>query len=274
MTPGTDAFFAFARERYRIHLARSSGAPGPWTEDPTLREWRFCNVFREDDRTTAWFRENLREPMREDPGVLFATIAFRWFNKIETGKALLRLLTPEGWNRDRAIEICRGLEHPFTGAYVIKSPNGFDKVTGICNLIEMVHAGQLGAVSLVRGRPLHDAWEILQGFPFLGPFMSFEVVTDLRHTALLSGAPDINLWANPGPGCRRGLDWIAGRKLEKAELLPAMQSLLMLSRFDYNWPEAWPGWEMREVEHLCCEWDKYCRARIGERLKRRYTSKS
>ena len=40
---------------------------------------------------------------------------------------------------------------------------------------------------------------------FFGGFHSYEIVTDLRHTYLLENASDINLWANIGPGCRRGL---------------------------------------------------------------------
>jgi hypothetical protein len=28
--------------------------------------------------------------------------------------------------------------------------------------------------------------------------------------------------------------------------------------------EHWPAWEMREVEHTLCEFDKYERARLGE----------
>ena len=47
-----DEFFATAREGERIRYRRMAGEPYPWTTDPVLREWRFCNVHREHDRTT------------------------------------------------------------------------------------------------------------------------------------------------------------------------------------------------------------------------------
>jgi hypothetical protein len=46
----TERFFAYARERYWIKLRRDQGLPAPWTTDPILQQYRFCNVFRADDR--------------------------------------------------------------------------------------------------------------------------------------------------------------------------------------------------------------------------------
>lgn len=273
--PLTDGFFAFARERYRIHLAKSGGAPGPWTEDPALREWRFCNIFREDDRTTKWFRDNVRGSLRYSRDVLFATIAFRWFNRIETGVQIQdMLLNPTTWSGDEVARRLKNLKHPFTGAYVIKSPDGLPKVEGICRCIDraLLVYEDWARDMMMNQHTLKRAWELLQLLPFMGPFMAYEVVTDLRHTVLLEGASDIMTWANPGPGARRGLAWVAGEDLGKPALLPAMQSLLLLSTLEHNWPRSWPRWEMREVEHTLCEYDKICRARAGQQLKRRYTS--
>jgi hypothetical protein len=61
-------FFRFARERYKIKLAKDAGKPAPWTKDPVLATAYFCNVFREDDRTTVWFREEVRNKLRNNQG--------------------------------------------------------------------------------------------------------------------------------------------------------------------------------------------------------------
>ena len=74
-------------ERHRIHLIKSTSKP--WTLDPILRNYFFTNPFRENDKVTKWFAENIREPLRRYPEVLFATIAFRWYNHIEMGAELL-----------------------------------------------------------------------------------------------------------------------------------------------------------------------------------------
>jgi hypothetical protein len=100
----------------------------------------------------------------------------------------------------------------------------------------------------------------------MGPFMAYEVVTDLRHTAILENAPDIHTWANAGPGARRGLNRVFGKDYGRDDVV-GMRELLKLSR--YMWPSQiegvmQPRWEMREVEHSLCEFDKYERARLGQ----------
>jgi hypothetical protein len=43
----------------------------------------------------------------------------------------------------------------------------------------------------------------------------------------------------------------------------------LLAQANEEWPEAWRPWEMREVEHWLCEYDKWRRGMGGQRLKRR-----
>lgn len=80
-------------ERHAIYLRRKAGEPKPWTDDPILQQFYFTNVYRELDKTTVWFRKNVREPLRDDLRVIFATAAFRWFNYIPTGE----ILRERGW---------------------------------------------------------------------------------------------------------------------------------------------------------------------------------
>jgi hypothetical protein len=47
-------------------------------------------------------------------------------------------------------------------------------------------------------------------------------------------------------------------------MMSIMQEILSFSKSDEYWPQNWPHWEMREVEHTLCEFDKYERARLGE----------
>lgn len=331
-----DSFFAYARERHSTHLRRAAGLPrSEWTQDPILRQYRFCNVYRELDRTTQWFRTNVRDPLRDTPEVLLATVLFRWFNRIETGEAIFSRVRPDtdppnatAWDellgsgsttplRETIIASCG--EGPYvTGSYIIKTPNGMSKLDGVLWCVEQFMRsnvpwwdGRLGQREFAdlclysRANPeeglirLQDLWEWLCQFPFMGPFMAYEVVTDLRHTALLDRAPDIMTWANPGPGAFRGLNRIAGRDLRASvprELaIKEMRALLEYSRHPRYWPQFkrirhdmvdasypsrelmyqmahidregedhWPAWEMREVEHTLCEFDKYERARLDE----------
>jgi hypothetical protein len=265
--------------------------------------------------------------------VLLATVLFRWFNRIVSGEAifqqarsnfveqaqpgetawdeLLRTGSTEGL-RDSLVCWCG--EGPYvTGSYIIKTPNGMSKLDGVLDCVEKfmlqkhLHVDQCSTQSEVaqylldhRGEVrLHDVWAWLREFPYLGDFMAYEVVTDLRHTDLLDHAPDIMTWANPGPGAMRGLNRIVGRRLD--ERIPRelankeMRMLLEYSTRAAHWPqfrrlshntvearypggdlmydmvridsegqECWPSWEMRDVEHTLCEFDKYERARLGQ----------
>lgn len=308
-------FFWFARERQGIYLKRQSGDPWPWTSDHVLQKFRFTNVFRENDATTVWFREKVRDPMHNRPEVLLATVLFRWFNRTTTGEAIFRQIgdwqgrgkAKTAWEwyletndtdvlRSFIVSFC-GKGPYVTGAYIIKTPDGLPKLDGVLWCVDQFRTQEkvfrdrgpemtLGCqnlaslalslnpdLSIEKGVPLslESVWEWLRRFPFLGDFMAYEIVTDLRHTDLLSNAPDIMTWANPGPGAMRGLNRITGRDLNKRQqkylFVTEMRALLELSKSDPSlWPNtsAYPSLEMRDIEHTLCEFDKYERARLGQ----------
>lgn len=299
-------FFEYARKRQRIYLDRKAGLPEPWTDDYVLRRWRFCNVFREDDRVTRWFRERVREPMRYRPEALLATVVFRLFNRIETGRAIFcddDLLDESSAFFDfvrtgktdamrRRIIARIGDRGPYvTGSYIINTPRGFDKLNGVLSVLRQFYetpqpvddslAGNkltmnwrsmtqhiLGPYGQRGGIRLETAWRWFLQFDYIGEFTAYEIVTDLRHTSLLERAPDVDTWANPGPGARRGFNRVTGRKyndkeISRERLILGMRELLLLSRDAKMWPADWPRWELREVEHTLCEFDKYERARTG-----------
>lgn len=279
-----DAFFKYAIERHRIYMARKAGVPKPWTDDPVLQTSRFTNIYRELDRTTVWFREHVRSRLQDRPEVVPAAVIFRWFNRILTGEALFCdpdiayggrtafeqfLKTGELAVLKNAIVAFCGASGPYvTGAYTINTisaPRGLSKLDGVINLV-----GQWWERH--QDWPTHR-WGTLEEFcgwvrsPCLGEFMAYEVACDLRWTPVLENATDINTWANVGPGALRGLNRIHGRPVAQgapqSRTLAEMRDLLEASR--EAWPEGpgWPAWELREVEHTLCEFDKYCRVREG-----------
>src|SRR3954463_360699 len=124
-----DGYFGTARERYQIKLNREAGKPWPWTQDKQFRQWRFCHVHREDDKTTVWFRENIRDPLSARANeevcaenypiwllkIVRATVAFRWFNRIETGEIIKDLLIGK-WDSAEAEHRLAGVSPVVTGA--------------------------------------------------------------------------------------------------------------------------------------------------------------
>ncbi len=282
---GAKKFFEYSRKRYQILLNRRAGMKPPWTDDPVLREWSFCNILREDDKVTIWFRENIREPLRNDPSVLFATIAFRWFNSIEAGEVLKPWLLENKWPigaLKTLLEEQRAQRGKIvTGAYIIKTPPKLSKIDALLSLILKVREKQQELIfELIRPHcTLEQAWDQIRQLSYMGDFTSYEVVTDLRHTFFLENASDINLWANPGPGCAAGLGELffnnrfkfnRHNKEDREYMIELMRDLLCCSKYTQYWPKEWPRWELREVEHTSCEIFKMLKARTGLRLKRRY----
>jgi alpha-glutamyl/putrescinyl thymine pyrophosphorylase clade 1 len=306
-----DAFFAFARERHSIYLRRQAGLPKPWTQDPVLQTNRFTNVFRELDRTTMWFRKHVREPLRARPEVLLAAVVFRWFNRISTGEAIfcqddlfdsggpwLRFVDTGDIRVLRRAILALLPQGPYvTGAYTINTnlaPRGTPKLDGVLWLIREwldCHSDWRDVAEAwlaSSGTTLEQFCQWAQG-PDLGPFMAYEVACDLRHTDLLCRVPDIDTWANAGPGARRGVNRVHGTHpsspVRSDDALASMVWLLGESRDEQYWPQRvaqdaygcnnyglddvtcsgpWPAWELREVEHTLCEFDKYCRVRDGQ----------
>lgn len=286
-------FFAYARERQNILLRRRAGLPREeWTRDPILQRYRFTCVRREDDRTTIWFREHVRDPMRDRPEVLLATVVFRMLNRVEVGEAMFCQPDLGGrtgfdlfYRTEMASELKRnilalvGKRGPFvTGAYIISSPQGKSKLDGVMSVLQNFHrksGWRDVAECMMQKTPysLQEAHVWFRAQPWMGSFHSYEIVSDLRWTSLLDRAPDIMTWAHAGPGARRGLNRIAGRdkrdkSLSQDELVGEMRELLAMSGDEKNWPQKnkrdWPALEMRDIEHLSCEVDKMMRVQNGE----------
>lgn len=285
-----DDFFRYSRERHNVYLLRRNGETAPWTDDPVMNCTSFTNIFRELDRVTIWFRQNIRDPLKHDHFVVPATLIFRWFNRIETGEVIAPMLREKRWDREEAEALIRKAipRGPWvTGAYMVCSgfSNG-DKLTGMLNFIDAMMAWWYGGSgpgigmlkffqNSINPRPMmkmQEAHKALVPLAGLGGFTAYEVVTDLRYTCGVL-KDDRNAWAHAGPGATRGgsrvmhgepWHWSQGNRAHQAELVELMQTLLKMSRKVEWWPQNdpdWPAWEMREVEHTLCEFDKYERVR-------------
>lgn len=292
-------FIHWIEERHLVHTRRQQGLPKPWTDDMVLQNYFFTNPYRENDKVTVWFRENLRNKFDDlqwledngfgpDPTYLpWATVAFRWFNYIPTGRALSEAYLFYNWNGAKAKSILHAREklhfQIFTGAYMIKIENGRSKIDSCCDQITKLWDRRREFYNQLSScTTLEQGWRIIYRIPFIGPFMAYEVITDLRHTSMFNKAPDIMTWCNLGPGAIRGLwrlthDDSSPPKMKGAGTLKNsmefMQKLLALVNETLD--DCCPRFEMREVEHSLCEFDKYCRALFRQgTMKRKYNGVS
>jgi hypothetical protein len=280
-------FLYWIRERHQIYLRRKLGHSKPWTNDTVLQSYFFTNPYRENDKITVWFRENIRDPLKDMRAVIFAIVAFRWFNWIPTGQTLIGDSENRGplenedlfliWNLNEAKRRLRLLDRVFTGAFNISnSGSKKPKIDRVCDdYIQPVweRDREIREVSK-RWNTMQSAHSYLRQFPGLGGsgFMAYEIVCDLRYTGVLDHATDKSIWSNPGPGAKRGINRLLDRPLtapvkdwpyQSVKLLENAKSALRMPL------------EMREIEHSLCEWDKYERARLNDgHMKRTYNGRA
>lgn len=282
-------FWYLMRERHAIYERRREGLPKPWTDDAVLQRYYFTNVYRELDKTTAWFRDAVRTPLRDELDVILATIIFRWFNWIPTGEFLQQRGWLTAWNTTEACEALLARQRDghkiFTGAYMINpgasTREAGPKLNGICGRINTVWADRARLHRLApTWTTLRSAHAALLQYPGLGNFSAYEIVCDLRFTRWLEGASDVRTWANPGPGAIRGFYRLLGRPVRDTNvgsLLPISQTewsshlQRLIEAGAVQCPEL-PPLEARDVEGMLCEFDKYDRGLmgVGGSLKRRY----
>ena len=275
--PHLKEFWYWVNERYKIFRKREAGARKPWTKDPVLQSFRFCNVFREDDKVTKWLRDNWYTPNKMHKNLWFAACVARQINKIET---LEKLGFPRGdlvkWVARAKLKLKKMKENGekiYGGAYVITCGGvSVDKYIYTCDYVLRPIAENPPAFAKRGTWALEVMCRQLRDYLGFGAFIAYEVVSDLRWTRYYSGK-DHMVWANPGPGAKRGIGRVfygdANAKITTKECIERMQQLLAMSPRKKG--KFVPDMEMRDIEHSLCEVDKYLRASIEDRrLKQRY----
>jgi hypothetical protein len=83
-------FFLFCRERQTMWWRRAKGEPRPWSCVEVMNALHFCNIYRELDRGTAYFRSLVLDlPPAKDKvewtrQVLWLSYAYRQVNRVES----------------------------------------------------------------------------------------------------------------------------------------------------------------------------------------------
>ena len=265
---------------------------GPYTDDPILAQYRFCNVFRELDRVTVWIDQNIRKPFADHPDLWLMLAIARYINWPDTLQTLIEYdgawptgdhgsFSPGGLGRALDFISSEGRK-VYTGAYMIRAESNPKAEWYSWTKQQYVARIVIGRLwedreqwrAMFQDQPeggleLQAVWQMLQSPRYIGwgPFMAYQAVVDMRWCpSLLGGAPDINTWAALGPGSRRGLNRLAGRPLD----FPLSQAQgLHEMRFIYETQNAhrapWvPVIDLSDIQNALCETDKYLRVKQGE----------
>jgi hypothetical protein len=276
---------AFVAERHSIYRRRQAGKPKPWTADKTLQRYFFCNMYRELDRVTVWIRDYWREPYSADPDVWFAMTVARLVNWPDT---LAALGYPVPWDAGHFVRVLedrekRG-EKVFHQAYKPPTPRckGERRIPFVADMLSDIWAqrDRLRRI-MAPGTPLWRAHAELMTCEGLGSFLAAQVVADLKYVPPLTEAPDWWTFAASGPGSKRGLNRVLGRRPDSSWTEGAWyRELIRLAERVRPVFEATNGSlpipHNQDLQNMLCEWDKIERIRTEpERASlRRYPGKA
>ena len=275
-----ELYWYFAAERQHAFERRVAGQAPPWSDDPILQEYKFCNVFRAADRVSQYMIREVcyqeEECTPEDR--IFQIVAFRTFSRIETWRSLHHLLGRYptlddladgsfGSGLDTAKAQNGGL---YTGAFILCATDAYGQVSKHRNHVELFRHMFLKddlASDILGASSLYEVYELLHAYPLIGDFMAYQIAIDLNYSALVNFSE--SEFTQPGPGALRGI-----RKCFESlgDYTPAELILWMVEhqadefdRFGLTFGGLW-GRPLQAIDcqGLFCETDKYCREAAPE----------
>jgi hypothetical protein len=259
----------FIAARESVRLAKERGDPKPWTKNPILQDYRFCNIRREDDTVTKWLAANWRGPHAPDPDLWFGMLVGRLFNWPPTLGAVGYPVPYRGAAILKKINVLKKSGFKvFSSAYIV-STNGHaqDKAE---YLVEHVLNPAWAARKHLRpyhSEPLFHFYERLLTVNGLGSFMAAQIIADVKYVEPLCSASDWWGFAAPGPGSQRGLARVYEIPTDSHWRRGTWHSALMalaeklnpeLRRIDIG------ALHNQDIQNCLCEFDKYERVRLGE----------
>ena len=254
------------KEREIVRLKKEHGDPKPWSEDPVFQTTYFCNVDRENDTVTKWIRNHYS--------------AFVDHPLFTENMILARLL-----NWPPTLEII-GYQEEWVPSLInvtLHREAKKGKIWGSAYVVT-THGIQMNKIDYLTERVMPSAWHNVDGIPDgatcrevsgmlqnvegISTFMAGQVIADLKNTPghPLRDAPDWLSFALPGPGSRRGMNWLHDKKISDGQWLRKLHELQ-----DVLLSEHYIELCAQNLQNCLCEYDKYMRVSNGTgRSKRKY----
>lgn len=252
-----ERFTYWIKERENIRK-RKDAKKTPFTRDPILAKYRFCNCRREDDRVTLWIAKNWRH--YDDPNVWHAMVVARFINWPPT---LEYCGYPEPWPKKRVAftaklkEMEKAGARIFTGAYIV-STNGAtgSKVDHVLRLFDRAWDELHPAIQ--KQQTCQGVYAALRCVNGIGSFMAAQVVADLKYTNQLDDCVDWMDFVAPGPGSQRGLNRILGYGVMSQWNNENFAKALIKLRQDATKVYSFIGsLHLQDLQNCLCEFDKY-----------------
>jgi len=262
-----DTFWNFVRAREEIRVRRLAGQKPPWTDDPILQKFHFCNVQRKHDHGTWWYMVNIvpaaNATIRD---LIFRTVLYRLVNNV-TWFQQVGIFGLKGWKKKGGYwprRVSRAPQ-PYSLAYpmALASGKGSHLEVVVRALDQMTKPEPLNSLARMsqHGEDLGAFHEKLQRIDGVGPFIALQIYRDLFLAESLPNM-DEESFIHLGPGAQ-----YFGKLIGK-ESYPE-QYALCLNLWTGQPKDIQPPLLLGDIEHCMCETAKYVKRQEG-RGRRRY----
>lgn len=270
-TPVFDAYWHFAAERQRIFRERLLGHD--WTtKDVVLQRYRFTNAYRASDRVSQYLITHvIYDRDRDWKDIFLRVVLFKLFNKIETWRELeSRLGTVDSLSFDvelytstlNHIREVRGTL--YSAAYIMPPAQAFGSNQKHVNHLRLLqHMLEMHLhLKLLECQTGAEAFKELVSFPSIGPFLAYQLLTDLSYASQIPFTEAEFVCAGPG-----ALDGLRKCFSDPGDFTPAELIAWTVERQeeefakrDLHFEDLWGRpLQLIDCQNLYCEVGKYAR---------------
>lgn len=273
-----DEYWKFAFERQEIFFRKIENK-FPFTSDPILSKYKFCNAFRASDRVSQFLinRVIYTEETFDPADTVFRIFLFRLLNKSETWKRLsekvggikLSNFETEGYSKALSeIKIESGVIYGNAFILCANKAFGFEKKQdNHLALLDYVFRKSEVYRDILEAKSLKSLFLVLKKLPLIGNFMAYQIAIDLNYSELFDF--DENEFTVAGPGAIRGINkcFRDKGKMSNEEIIMYMVKKQdnEFKRLGLKFRNLW-GRKLKAIDcqNLFCEVDKYCRVKYPE----------
>ena len=274
-----DLFWKYIAERYNIYLLKEKEKlPMPWTDDPILIEYHFTNVYRKHDRGSCWLYDALLKDKKNGLDIkqmVWRIIQYRlpnYHTLFEDHGWIPYKFKRQVWLR-RLYQTKEKHGRWFTNAHIVlqsnfeqsRGQNYLDYLAGISENFDEFWS------KFVMIETMEEGFRLLKRMKGLGGFTSYEIMIDIC-TIGIKPKRFLNEFANPGPGCKEGIDLIYPNRTNMT-YFEAMERLRNNQHRAFDRLGLAPPPEeltIQDIEFNLCEFSKYMKIHYDTGRKRRY----
>lgn len=284
-----DGFYKFMEERQRIWYKKEIlKLEFPWTDDPILRDYKFCNNCRESDRGSIYLIDrvinNASLTLEEK---VFNIFVYRFFNVYglfeNIFESTLNPRTFEVQKYEKILEKAMESNIPiWSNAYIIcqaihdrtygKRGKHIQVLLALkllsIQINEYDYVGELKEVSSDHIEALRKITLV----KMVGSFLGGQILLDLTYLGIFKfGGNDFCVI---GPGASKGIEMMTGKSLSNQDMiefcmdLRKHQGLKLPSDWEiiaYKSPYHKSQFlSLMNIQHVCCEYRKYLQWSNGQ----------